>query len=342
MINVAKDLSPDVAAVWHDSAILWDLEDDRPAAADGAFENNSLGQLSAQKLPERPDPCSISNKDPKYLEHLPGCSWISQGHGLPQTHGASAPYVRKNSVPTSGLSNVIESVHETLKKIASGESFRRGNAQKPAVSVKESVKSDYLDCLEDGKKLKTLKRYLRSRFGLSPNEYRAKRRLPSDYPMVAAEYSARRSAFAKRMGCHPLAAQENLNGPLGDSCFDFLTQEVVGDAVIMFGDLDMTIEIDPAALPLGILVGFVWQRCEGWPSSHSTSQLSRVKPSVMSARWDAWNSGNHHKRGCDQNGRARCSQDKHVRVHGSVCTASAQSNVFPEHHRYPRLGARFP
>ncbi len=111
-----------------------------------------------------------------------------------------AAYVRKNSVPASGLSNVIESVHETLKEIAWGVSFRRGNAQKPAVSVKKSVTPDYLICLEDGKKLKTLKRYLRSRFGLSPDEYRAKWHLPSDYPMVAAEYSARRSVFAKRTG----------------------------------------------------------------------------------------------------------------------------------------------
>ena len=111
-----------------------------------------------------------------------------------------AAYVRENAVPTSGLSGIIESVHGTLQGIASGESNAPGITNRPAVSVKKSVTPDYIVCLEDGKKLKMLKRYIRSRYGLSPEEYRAKWRLPADYPMVAAEYAARRSAFAKKIG----------------------------------------------------------------------------------------------------------------------------------------------
>ena len=72
--------------------------------------------------------------------------------------------------------------------------------KEPAVSIKKSITPDYLICLEDGKKLKMLKRYLRSRFKLTPDQYRAKWGLPADYPMVAATYAARRSEFAKKIG----------------------------------------------------------------------------------------------------------------------------------------------
>lgn len=109
-------------------------------------------------------------------------------------------YVSKNSVPPSGVSSMIESVHGALKDIATGASTGTGNAQKPAVPVKKSVTPDYIVCLEDGRKLKMLKRYLRTRYGLSPDAYRAKWHLSPDYPMVTAEYAARRSAFAKKIG----------------------------------------------------------------------------------------------------------------------------------------------
>lgn len=111
-----------------------------------------------------------------------------------------AAYVRNNPVPASSVPNVIERVHVALKDIVFGVSTNTGNAQKPAVPVKKSVTPDYIICLEDGKKLKMLKRYLRSRYGLSPDAYRAKWHLSPDYPMVAAEYAAQRSAFAKRIG----------------------------------------------------------------------------------------------------------------------------------------------
>jgi predicted transcriptional regulator len=111
-----------------------------------------------------------------------------------------AAYVRKNPVPVSGVPNVIESVHNALKDIVTEVSASTGNAQKPAVPVKKSVTAAYIVCLEDGRKLKMLKRYLRTRYALSPQEYRTKWRLPADYPMVAPNYAEQRSAIAKKTG----------------------------------------------------------------------------------------------------------------------------------------------
>lgn len=108
-----------------------------------------------------------------------------------------AAYVSKNSVPADELPAFIKSVHATLGGF-SGESGMPAKA--PAVAIKKSVTPDYIVCLEDGKKLKMLKRYLRARHGLTPDAYRAKWNLPADYPMVAPNYAARRSAFAKQFG----------------------------------------------------------------------------------------------------------------------------------------------
>ncbi|HEY1710356.1 MAG TPA: MucR family transcriptional regulator [Rhizomicrobium sp.] len=120
---------------------------------------------------------------------------------LSPTKSIVAAYVSNNQVPAAELSSLIKSVHATLsglgRNAAGGISL---TTQKPAVPVKKSIFPDYIICLEDGKKLKTLKRYLRSRYGLSPDDYRRKWGLPIDYPMVAPSYSARRSAFAKKIG----------------------------------------------------------------------------------------------------------------------------------------------
>jgi len=106
-----------------------------------------------------------------------------------------AAYVSKNPVPAEELPAVIKSVHATLGGFA-GEV----PSKPPAVPVKKSVTADYIVCLEDGKKLKMLKRYLRARYNLTPEAYRAKWNLPADYPMVAPNYAARRSEFAKQLG----------------------------------------------------------------------------------------------------------------------------------------------
>lgn len=107
-------------------------------------------------------------------------------------------YVSKNPVAAEDLPNVIKSVHATLGGFQSGEDTTLARA--PAVPVKKSVTPDYIICLEDGRKLKMLKRYLRAQYDLTPEAYRAKWNLPADYPMTAPNYAARRSAFAKQSG----------------------------------------------------------------------------------------------------------------------------------------------
>ncbi|HEY4114566.1 MAG TPA: MucR family transcriptional regulator [Rhizomicrobium sp.] len=111
-----------------------------------------------------------------------------------------AAYVSNNPLPVSELPGVIKSIHSTLGGLTPGGGGDTSTSQKPAVPVKKSVTPSYIVCLEDGKKLKMLKRYLRSRYGLSPEDYRAKWHLPADYPMVAPNYAAQRSEFAKKIG----------------------------------------------------------------------------------------------------------------------------------------------
>jgi predicted transcriptional regulator len=111
-----------------------------------------------------------------------------------------AAYVSNNPVSMGDLPSMIKSVHATLGGLAAQTQSDPATSQKPAVAVKRSVMPEYIVCLEDGKKLKMLKRYLRSRYGLSPEEYRTKWGLPADYPMVAPHYAAQRSEFAKKIG----------------------------------------------------------------------------------------------------------------------------------------------
>ena len=107
-------------------------------------------------------------------------------------------YVSKNPVAAHELPAIIKNVHATLGGFSGGE--ERTLPRAPAVSVKKSVQPDYIVCLEDGRKLKMLKRYLRSRYKLSPSEYRERWNLPPDYPMVAPNYAQKRSDFAKKIG----------------------------------------------------------------------------------------------------------------------------------------------
>jgi predicted transcriptional regulator len=111
-----------------------------------------------------------------------------------------AAYVSNTPVAVGDLPAMIKSVHATLGGLSGLEGVDYVTSQKPAVPVKKSITPDYLICLEDGKKLKMLKRYLRSRFKLTPDQYRTKWGLPADYPMVAANYAAKRSEFAKKIG----------------------------------------------------------------------------------------------------------------------------------------------
>jgi len=111
-----------------------------------------------------------------------------------------AAYVSNNPIPVAEVPSMIKSVHGTLGGLVGASQGELPTAQKPAVPIKRSVTPDYIVCLEDGKKLKMLKRYLRSNYTMTPEEYRAKWGLPADYPMVAPNYAAQRSEFAKKIG----------------------------------------------------------------------------------------------------------------------------------------------
>ena len=110
-----------------------------------------------------------------------------------------AAYVSNNTLPTQQLAEIIGTVYTSLRSLDSHPDARQ-EPLKPAVPIRKSITAEYLICLEDGKKLKMLKRHLRSTYGLTPDDYRAKWGLPADYPMVAPNYAAQRSAFAKKIG----------------------------------------------------------------------------------------------------------------------------------------------
>jgi predicted transcriptional regulator len=111
-----------------------------------------------------------------------------------------ASFLSNNSIPAENVPDVIRRVHETVTGLAVGAQDKPFEKQKPAVPISRSKTPDYLVCLEDGKRLKMLKRYLRSNYDMTPDDYRRKWGLPADYPMVAPNYSKRRSEFAKEIG----------------------------------------------------------------------------------------------------------------------------------------------
>ena len=112
-----------------------------------------------------------------------------------------AAYVARNAVEQSDLPRLIADVHRALEHAASGTTGKDEVIEpKPAINIKKSITPDYLICLEDGKKFKSLKRHLRTHFGLSPEQYREKWGLQPDYPLVAPNYATTRSALAKNMG----------------------------------------------------------------------------------------------------------------------------------------------
>ncbi|HEY9217783.1 MAG TPA: MucR family transcriptional regulator [Phenylobacterium sp.] len=109
-------------------------------------------------------------------------------------------YVSRNSVPADAVPELIRSVCQALGTLGQAPAPQAEERPKPAVPIAKSVQHDYIVCLEDGKRLKMLKRYLRSRYDMSPDEYRRRWGLAADYPMVAPAYAARRSDFAKQIG----------------------------------------------------------------------------------------------------------------------------------------------
>jgi predicted transcriptional regulator len=109
-------------------------------------------------------------------------------------------YVSNNPMPASELPALIGQIHAALLRVSTGRAELPLEPAKPAVPVKKSMTADYLICLEDGKRFKSLKRHLRTQYGMTPEQYRDKWGLPPDYPMVAPNYAVARSQLAKKMG----------------------------------------------------------------------------------------------------------------------------------------------
>jgi len=111
-----------------------------------------------------------------------------------------AAYVSNNTVASADIPALINQVHTALLRVTSGEAQSPSEPLKPAVPIKKSINPDFIVCLEDGKKFKSLKRHLRTQYSMTPEQYRDKWSLPADYPMVAPNYAAARSQLAKQMG----------------------------------------------------------------------------------------------------------------------------------------------
>ncbi|MDA1089404.1 MAG: MucR family transcriptional regulator [Proteobacteria bacterium] len=112
----------------------------------------------------------------------------------------AAAYVAQNTIPAAQISGIIISVYDTLAGILNGAAEKTVNSEKPAVAIRRSITPDFIVCLEDGRKMKMLKRHLRTAYNLSPDEYRSRWGLPPEYPMVAPNYAKHRSDFAKKIG----------------------------------------------------------------------------------------------------------------------------------------------
>jgi len=123
----------------------------------------------------------------------------SPGDLLRMTAEVAAAYVGNNSLPASQLPDVIKTIYSSISALDGGSSASP-TGLKPIVPVKKSITPEYIICLEDGKKLKMLKRHLRTAYNMTPEEYRLKWGLPPDYPMVAPNYAEQRSVFAKKIG----------------------------------------------------------------------------------------------------------------------------------------------
>jgi predicted transcriptional regulator len=124
----------------------------------------------------------------------------SGGTFIELTASIVSAYVSNNSVPSADLPALIGQVHSALTRVSAGHGDAAIEPPKPAISLKRSITPDYLVCLEDGKKFKSLKRHLRTQYNMTPEQYRDKWGLPPDYPMVAPNYAAARSSLAKQMG----------------------------------------------------------------------------------------------------------------------------------------------
>ena len=128
------------------------------------------------------------------------CSDITDNALLRMAADIVSSYVSNNLVPAQQLPELINTVYASLSGLQEPSEEAPSEPLKPAIAIRKSVTPEYIVCLEDGKKLKMLKRHLRSTYNMSPDEYRARWNLPPDYPMVAPNYAVTRSQLAKKMG----------------------------------------------------------------------------------------------------------------------------------------------
>lgn len=125
---------------------------------------------------------------------------VDRGEILRMAVEVVSSYVGRNQIAGDQIPELINTVYRSMAGLADSEGREDQAVSKPAVAVRRSITPDYIICLEDGKKLKMLKRHLRTTYGMTPEEYRAKWKLPHDYPMVAPNYAKQRSEFAKNIG----------------------------------------------------------------------------------------------------------------------------------------------
>lgn len=134
------------------------------------------------------------------MQIAPSNASIANSELLNLTTEIVASYVSNNTIEAREVPEVMKSIYTTLTELASGRGAISANRPEPAVSVKKSIAEDYIICLEDGKKLKMLKRHLKSAYNMTPEQYRERWNLSPDYPMVAPNYARQRSQLAKNIG----------------------------------------------------------------------------------------------------------------------------------------------
>jgi predicted transcriptional regulator len=130
----------------------------------------------------------------------PSSPTVSSEEMVALTSRITAAYLCGNVLPATNIGSVIGIVHGALLQLVQPPPLQQEETRKPAVPIRKSVTAEYIVCLEDGRKLKMLKRYLRATYGMTPDQYRARWNLPADYPMVAPAYAERRSDLARANG----------------------------------------------------------------------------------------------------------------------------------------------
>jgi predicted transcriptional regulator len=222
-----SDLLPDVRQYYAEVGVILErlLGENGPELVPEVLARLSKEPPSVQYLVEHDDPfrvaLEVSRKSHKnwekdyetYRERRDSEAWRKAVQAFDQQHLSRfapdekreaaaqivAAHVSRNIVPASEIDGLIRTVYQTISHLGQTEAAPPQKLA-PAISIRQSVRPDYLICLEDGKKLKMLKRHLRSTYNLSPEQYREKWGLPPDYPMVAPRYAAHRSELAKSFG----------------------------------------------------------------------------------------------------------------------------------------------